>query len=402
MADDELHAYALPAAASRLIRRQRLFLVIVGATAVLAVGALVASLFVKSPAQRAAEASPPPPSVLTATVEHKALTQSLVMRGDVASPGSIRVSGVLGGGEGPAIVTRLAAKPGQSVGNGQVLAEVAGRPIFALAGGVPAYRDIAVGTTGADAAQLRADLMALGFLTSGGAAEKFTTTDARGLLRFVTAAGYTPELDDAGHAMLRLANTVFLPTLPATVAAVGATLGTDLSGAQQPLMTITSGSLTVTATVPQGSQSGLKIGQRVSLADDVRGVTATGTVASVGAYQSEQTNDSDAAVSGTSPQGASTPGYPLTVKPDHPLGGDWLGANVKVTIVTGTTGGAALVVPVTAVSMTAAGKASVTVLGRGGTRRNVPIDVVLVSAGFAAVSAADSAPLNAGDRVVLG
>lgn len=401
MTDEGPTADAAPASASQLIRRQRVFLISVGTIAVLAVAALVASLFVKSPAQRAAEAAPPTPSTLTAAVEKKVLTQSVVVRGEVASPGNVSVSGTLGASDGPLIVTKLPVKPGAGVQNGQLIAEISGRPLLAFAGDVPAYRDITVGTTGDDARQLQADLVALGYLPSSASGDKFTVAASRALRAFMKKAGYATELDGSGYPMLRLCNAVFLPTLPATVASVGATVGANLSGAQQPLLSITTGRLSVSATVPQGSQTGLKAGQHVAIADDVRGRTTAGTIASIGAFSTGAAAAGSATSERASGAGA-VPGYPVVVQPDAPLSGDWLGANVKLTVVTGTTTEPVLVVPVAAISTTADGQASVTVLTPTGARERIPVTVGLISAGVAAVRAQSSSTLKAGARVVLG
>lgn len=391
---------------SRLIRRQRVFLVILGVAAALAIAGLVASLFIKSPAQRAAEALPPSPSTLTAKVENSVLAQTVVVRGTVTAAGQFAVSGTLGWPGGPAVLTKLPLSVGGGVGEGQQLAEVGGQPIFAFSGVVPAYRDIKVDTKGEDVAQLQYSLQNLGYLSSSDQAGVFTLSDARALGEFMKDKGYDPPLDAQKRPMMPLCQIVFLPALPATVASVGATVGQNLAAAQQPLLKITTGELNVTATVPSGSQNGLSVGQKLMVSDDVRGKSVDGTIASLGGFSAPSaggagTNGSSSSGSATN-QGAQAPGYLLVARPDTALSSDWLGQDVRVTIVVATTPGPQLIVPVTAVTTQADGQASVTVLAADGTRSRVPVTTGLTNAGKVAVTPLTPGALSEGGDVVVG
>ncbi len=53
--------------------------------AVVTAGGLWAATLIKSPAQVAADAAPPPPSVLTAPVENRVVSQTLTARGEVVN-----------------------------------------------------------------------------------------------------------------------------------------------------------------------------------------------------------------------------------------------------------------------------------------------------------------------------
>lgn len=79
-------------------------------------------------------------------------------------------------------VTSSACVPGAAIASGSVLATVDGKPVVALATQMPLYRDLVVGSKGADVTALRAELHRLGKTTSpgGGAAD-------RALLRAATA-----------------------------------------------------------------------------------------------------------------------------------------------------------------------------------------------------------------------
>ena len=72
---------------SRLARRRRALLWVAGAAALLAIGGLIGSSFVKSPQQIAADTAAPPPTVTTAKVVSQVLTSSVQMRG-VVYPGT--------------------------------------------------------------------------------------------------------------------------------------------------------------------------------------------------------------------------------------------------------------------------------------------------------------------------
>ena len=56
--------------------------------------------------------------------------------------------------------------PGQVISQGQVLYRVNDSPVVLLYGSTPAYRTLSAGATGADVAELNADLVALGYATS--------------------------------------------------------------------------------------------------------------------------------------------------------------------------------------------------------------------------------------------
>ena len=68
-----------------------------------------------------------------------------------------------GGSPGAVYISRLDVAAGQRVSNGEKLAEIDGEPLFALAGHVPAWRDITPGESGPDVAELQKALASLGY-----------------------------------------------------------------------------------------------------------------------------------------------------------------------------------------------------------------------------------------------
>ncbi|MEU6237297.1 peptidoglycan-binding protein [Kitasatospora sp. NPDC047058] len=176
-----------------LQRRRRLLLVVVAAAVAVSGGGLAASLVIKSPAQAAAESKPPPADVLTAPVEKRVLTDSVVVRGQVSAGQSVDVAPA-GGGTGGArpVVTKLPVKAGDQVRPGQSVLEVAGRPVFALKGDLPVYRDLRPGAAGQDVKQLQQALEELGFGSDGDPEGSYGTATEAAVKAFYAARGYDP------------------------------------------------------------------------------------------------------------------------------------------------------------------------------------------------------------------
>ncbi|MFI1650486.1 peptidoglycan-binding protein [Streptomyces avidinii] len=189
-----------------LARGRRVVLAVVGGAALMAVGGLLATTLVKSPAQVAAEAGPPAQGALTAEVERRVLAQTVVMRGTVAADQSVAVSpqGIRSGeGAGAAVVTKLPLKAGEPVTAGQLIAEVSGRPVFTLHGAQPMYRDLRPGATGDDVTQLQRALQELGHGTGADAKGLFGAGTKAALAARYRAIGYQPlpAVADGGAAL---------------------------------------------------------------------------------------------------------------------------------------------------------------------------------------------------------
>ncbi|OKI66665.1 hypothetical protein [Streptomyces sp. MJM1172] len=158
---------------------------VVGGAVLMAAGALLATAVVKSPAQLAAEAGPPAQGVLTAEVERRVLAETVVTRGTVVADQSVTVAP-------PGVVTKLPLKAGDPVAAGRLLAEVSGRPVFALRGAVPMYRDLVPGATGDDVAQVQAALRELGHGTGRDPKGVFGPGTKAALADLYRAVGYAP------------------------------------------------------------------------------------------------------------------------------------------------------------------------------------------------------------------
>ncbi len=132
-------------------------------TVVVGVVAFVIGRGVSTPAEQAARAKPPAASLLTAPVVLTHARTTVVLRGTLTDGGAISV-GVPGDLSGDlAVVTAVATAPGAHVGDGSLIAGVAGRPVFVLKGQIPAYSTMSYGSTGVEVTELQAGLEAAGF-----------------------------------------------------------------------------------------------------------------------------------------------------------------------------------------------------------------------------------------------
>jgi HlyD family secretion protein len=115
---------------------------------------------------------------------------TVVLRGTVAAEQTVEVT-PRGDGEGTPVVTAVRVKPGERVRAGAVLVEVSGRPVFALPGRIPVYRDLRPGSQGTDVRQLQGALRAQGF-GSGDPPGFFGEGTKAAVRRFYRAKGYEP------------------------------------------------------------------------------------------------------------------------------------------------------------------------------------------------------------------
>lgn len=414
------------ASAGRALRRQRVFLWIAVAAAVLAVGGMLASLLVKSPAERAAEQSPPPPTVLTAAVQRTVLATTTLVRGTVVADRESTVANrIQPSVDTLAVVTATPKEVGARVTQGSVVAEVSGRPVIALPGRFPSYRTLAAGMTGPDVTQLRAALAALGYRTNDRAGTFGSSTGAA-VRALYAARGYSAATADATAAdttttdaaasarpsardvIVPLGEIAYVDTLPATVSAVAAPVGTVLAEAGAPILTLRSGGLSVTATLAEGQQTGVVRGLDAEIVDDLRGRSAQGRVASVGPLTAAGTGSGAAQASPSTAAGAaaagapSTAGYPLRVAARAGVDAGWLGSAVLVRITTASTGVAVLAVPSSAIATRADGSTSVTVRTEDRGSRDVPVVTGAAAAGLVQVTPERGDGLAEGDMVVVG
>jgi peptidoglycan hydrolase-like protein with peptidoglycan-binding domain len=421
---------------SRLARRRRVLLAVGIAAALLAVGGLIGASFVKSPQQLAADTAAPSATVTTAPVVSQVLTSSVQMRGVVypstqydvyasapssgpsSSPGAAGASSATSSSTGAVYISKLKVATGDTIRNGEQLAELDGQPLFALTGSVPAWRDLTPGESGPDVTELQNALASLGYYDGGDTAGYFGPATQDAVAAYYEHLGYTPPSSGGVPA----ADVVFLPSLPATVAGLNGAAGEQPG---QPFLELAArGSLALTGELPPAYAGQVKAGLKVSIFDEVTGIHATGTVAGLGtatvtvpagtvvdigsgassaSSASSSSSSSTGGSSGSSSSGGSgaTTFIPLTVQPSVPLAAALNGENVLVTVDTGQTEGPVLTVPVAAIVTSASGTSYVTVVGAHGTQTNVPVTPGISENGYVQVTPAHSGALAAGDRVVV-
>ncbi|MGH3204368.1 MAG: peptidoglycan-binding protein [Streptosporangiaceae bacterium] len=435
---------------SRLARRRRALFWVAGGAALLAIGGLIGSSFVKSPQQIAADTAAPPATVTTAKVVSQILTSSVQMRGvvypatqydvypsapesDAAATGTGSVAGgsaTGGGSPGAVYISGLDVAAGQTVSNGEKLAEIDGEPLFALAGRVPAWRDITAGESGPDVAELQKALAALGYYQGGDTPGGFGTATQDAVSLYYEHLGYTPPATGG----VPLTDVIFLPSLPAKVVAVNGVKGQQPG---QPFLELAArGSLALTGELPPAYAGQVRSGLRVKVFDDVTGIHAAGTIADVGTATtlapigaivnvgggsasagsagsagsgstgSGSTGSGSAGAAGSGNSGSAanpgaTPFIPLAVHPSRPLPAALNGENVLVTVETGRTEGPVLAVPVAAIVTTGSGTSYVTVAGGHGKQTQVAVTPGISENGYVQVTPAAGGRLAAGDRVVV-
>ncbi|WP_250968571.1 peptidoglycan-binding protein [Streptomyces sp. RKAG290] len=428
----------------------------------LAGAGVVAATLIKSPAQAAAEAGPPARSVLTSPVEHRVLTSSVIVRGQVVAGQSVDVAPQVAGGEDGAapVVTKLPVKQGDRLKAGQVLLEVSGRPVFVLPGRIPVYRDLKPGAKGNDVRQLQEALQELGHGTGGDTAGTFGAGTKTALNAFYAAIGYDPlpAVDDNGaglktaegavtaaeraveeagdaegkgsaHAVqyaqddlaeaqadlaaaqaasgprLPAGEVVFLQGFPARVDAVPGRVGAPVDGT---MLTVSGGKLAVQAYLQEHQKGLVRKGQRVQIYSELTGIEAQARVGSLA--DSLTAPDSGSGGGGGSGGGEDEPGggapgqsgYLLRVDPDKTLDAQLAGQDVRLTIEAARTDGKALVVPITALTAGADGRTTVTVLQPDGEQRRVEVRTGTAGDGFVAVEPVGAARLDKGEQVITG
>ena len=392
---------------SRLRRRRVIVLVITALAVLAAVGELLLTSQIKSPAEQAAQTRAPAATQLTATVQRTVLTRTVLAQGAVGAPKEFTPSQVGGGGSGGGgsgggsaggqdvqqIVTHVFCRKGSLAGQGSVLLEVAGQPYFVLQGTVPAYRDLAPGETGEDVAQLQQDLISLGYGTGSDTLGSYGPGTAAAVSAYYQAHGYTAPVVTVGTkkhrvqlAFVPLGDFSFVPSLPATVIKVGATVGkAPASGA----LTLALGSPKLTGQLSPSTAGLVRPGMRVTITDSGGGPVRHGQVAWV-----SHSTASHASISGG-----------LYVKMgialNRPLPMSLVGQDVSLAIGAARSRGPVLAVPEAAVLAAAHGQTNVSKVYGGRTVR-VPVRVGMSGCGLLQVTPDQPGELAAGDQVVTG
>ncbi len=394
-------------------RRRRAVLAVLGL--VLVVGGTAAAWYVaagaRTPGQRAAEAAPPPRSVITAKVTAGELVDSVTLPGVFGRANTVPVRGPATVAAGRPVVTKLPVAVGDSVANGMLIAEVSGRPLLALTGAFPAYRDIGEGDTGPDVAQLQGALKPKYKTPLTGEFDARTAADVRKLYQ---SARYDPVLvkgepppgstdPPPDKVKVPASEVAFIPELPASVGVLNAKVGDD---ANTVLLTLASGAWQVVAKLDAGMDQllgGLPPDARLTLgAGPGQGkpaklgtVRPTASAPSGGEARTAPPTSTSNAAPPANPPNATASEAVFTVDGEVP--GVASGQAQEIVVERKRSPAGTLIVPASALSTRPDGAVEVTVVA-GPVRTVVPVEVTMSFQGQAAVRG----KLAAGDEVLVG
>jgi hypothetical protein len=356
---------------------------------------------ITSPADAAAGHQPPPASLITVPVVKQALSSVVTAQGSIDYTGAtpLTLTGTVGGAV-TQLITRAPAT-GTTVGPGERLLEVSGRPVFLLTGQVPMYRSLTDGMRGDDVRQLQQALtsLRLGRVNSG----VFDAPTQTLVTRWYEHAGYEPQKteDTPPKVTVPSGEILFLPTLPIRVDTVTARAGGPATGQ---IGTATNSTVNIQGTLPTADAQLAHAGMAATLTLP-DGTTMAASVDALGkdaAPPPTEQNTAPADPQQQQPRQTSPDATPLRLVARDPASlAAYAGQSVKIDIQVGKTDGDVLAVPIAGVATAQDGSARLQVQGAGDRVRDVPVKVGLTANGLAEVTPVNG-ELKAGDRVVVG
>jgi HlyD family secretion protein len=189
-------------------RRSRALPVLVGLALVLGVAAGIVARGFISPAQVAANAGAPKASLITARARFGVLTVPVNIRANVSDGNPVQVGAPSDLNGSLPVVTSVNVRPGQRVGQGQLLITVAERPVFLFGGAIPVFREMSPGMRGADVTELQAGLQAAGYGVGSDASGVYGPGTAAGVAALYKANGVTPVYAGSRSGLAHLSNQV--------------------------------------------------------------------------------------------------------------------------------------------------------------------------------------------------
>jgi peptidoglycan hydrolase-like protein with peptidoglycan-binding domain len=383
------------------MRRRNLVVLMVSAVVVSSLATWAAAVQIHSPAEVAARTAPPAASPILVPVVERVLSTKVVTRGTAhfGSPRALRVTpSPLK--DGPRIVTSLPAH-GAKLTPGDVLATVSGRPVFLLAGRMPAFRDLGPGMSGPDVVQLERSLRRLG-LAPGAVDGSYDAATGDAVARLYRRHGFQPVVAteetlsgtrpaEAGlvsgafaqpGVQLPSDEVVFVGSGPLRVTELPTPVGGKPEGA---LATVTGSDVVVDGQLRVEQAGRVRPGAKVLVDEPTLGIDTAGRVTSV------------AGRPGTNGADGFHVSFRVSVK--HPPAA-LVGASVRLTIPIRSTRTAQLTVPVTAVSLGPDGGSRVE-KAVDGVNEFVAVRTGLSADGFVSITPKPGT-LAAGDHVVVG
>jgi hypothetical protein len=390
----------VPPGAFAMQRQKAVVYVVIGAVVVAFLGWLIGSQ-IESPSDVAARSAAPPASPIFEPVKEQQLSTVVRARGTGGfgspRPVTLPASNLSGG----TVITSLPVA-NDVIQEAGVLATISGRPVFALQGDAPMYRDMGPGMSGPDVAQLETSLLRVGY--NPGTVDGFYDAATEAAVRqLYVNAGFQPvvaslaQLDAVRAAQcgtdasscpgpgvqVPVNEVFFVAGAPVQVGEVPATVGAEAAG---PLMTVSDSTPKVIGQLRVSESKLVKEGMRVDIDEPDLGIEARGKVTSVADRPGTNGLDQFHVYFETSVDNA----------PDR-----LNGVSVRVVIPIKSTKDKELTVPQSAVSLAADGTSRVQVL-RKGELRDVEVEPGLSADGFVVVKPAQKNALEPGDKVVVG
>ncbi len=384
-------------------------------------GGWFAASHFQSPEQRDAQAKPPVPRDIVVEVKKGRLEQTINAPVAVAPAGVTTAAIPLNCD--PCVVTAARTATGSLLRYGAVALEVNGRPMFAVAGAFPYYRDLTSGLRGPDVRQFQDMLRSLGYRIPTQERGTFGSATARAVIRWYASAGYdsylltaadaaddptessrAAESSDAagrsdsappsawspargseastggGSVTVPLSDLLVVGGLPRTsvgIPGVGTRLTTDNAR-----LSLSNGGLQLTSSVPAGTLAAIKAGSPALLTDQAGAhVTATATPRQVAPDATDGTID-----------------YHL----EKPLPSGWAKATIVAAITAvAVTDEETLIVPTRAIITRTGGATGVLRRGTDGAVREVAVTALGSLGGETAIRPTSDGTLDAGDEVVV-
>lgn len=398
---------------------RKFFLLLALVLALCVTASFAAGRFVRSPAQVAADAAPPPPSVITSPVVEGHVTQAIVVRGSVARGAAVSIDGSAPEGA-ESVLTGRPLRVGDKVRAGMVLAEVSYRPIIALTGRIPMIRDLSVGSTGPDVAQLQDAIEALGWDIHDSSGT-FGVSTAAALDSLYKSVGYraptqsdvsaagggddgsdekAPSDEGPGEArrsvgepetnrprevvVARKSELALINHLPGRVTAIATPVGGPAGDA---LMTVSTAPPTVRAFIAPAQRELVRTGDEVMLSSTSPAYRARARIARIGAtVQDEQTKAFS---------------VPLELIPAKTPPAGTLDQGIQVRISVGRHADSGMIVPIAAVYTIADGSTAVLKVADGRSEE-VAVEVLETGSGRARILSEEPNRISVGDHVRVG
>lgn len=346
---------------------------LIAVSAGLVVGGILLGAYFETPE----EASLRQPAVVvpvTDVVRTEVLERALILRGTLA-PTERAAPRFAAGTEGK-IITAMGVDSGDELGSGRVVLEVEGRPVIALTGAFPTWRDFSTSMEpGPDIAQLQAALEELG-LYDDEIDGKFGPKSLRAVIRLYRSTGYRP----LSTSVISHQELIFVPGDLRQVERVDAVVG-DRLGPES--ITLAAGTQRIEAELTVDQQSAVAPGATIRSASGSGDRRWTATV--------------DEFIS--LDRGDGTPGPNGAIVTREPIP-EWMSGEQVFEVVLASTDRPVLSASPVAIHLNGEGDPFVVVLD-GGDEQIVPVRVGLVTDERVEIAPVVDGALESGDQLVL-